>query len=31
MNVMNGKETADWVAKESEMLKALWESDRWIK
>ncbi|MCV3242483.1 tripartite tricarboxylate transporter substrate binding protein [Mesorhizobium sp. ZC-5] len=31
LNVMNGKETADWVAKESEMLKALWESDRWLK
>ena len=30
MNVMTGPETKEWVAKESEMLKALWESDRWI-
>jgi tripartite-type tricarboxylate transporter receptor subunit TctC len=31
MNPMTGKETAEWVAKESEMLKALWESDPWNK
>jgi tripartite-type tricarboxylate transporter receptor subunit TctC len=31
MNVMDSKQTGEWVAKESETLKALWESDPWIK
>ena len=30
MNPMNGKQTAEWVAKESAILKELWESDPWI-
>ena len=31
MNPMNAAETAAWVAKESQTLQQLWESDPWIK
>ncbi|HWA47148.1 MAG TPA: tripartite tricarboxylate transporter substrate binding protein [Dongiaceae bacterium] len=31
LNPMNGKQTAEWVKNESAMIKALWDSDPWIK
>lgn len=31
LNVMDAKQTAEWAAKESEIIRALWESDPWIK
>lgn len=31
LNVMDAKTTTEWVAKESETIKALWESDPWVK
>jgi len=30
MSVMSGEETAEWIAKETETLRALWESDPWV-
>jgi len=31
LNVMDAKQTTEWVQKESERIKALWESDPWTK
>jgi len=31
LNVMDAKQTTEWVQKESETIKALWESDPWTK
>lgn len=31
LNVMDAKTTTEWVAKESATIKALWESDPWVK
>jgi tripartite-type tricarboxylate transporter receptor subunit TctC len=31
LNVMDAKTATEWVAKESQTIKALWESDPWVK
>lgn len=31
LNVMDGKQTAEWVKKETDRIRTLWESDPWIK